>query len=380
MGKNWGIIIIFISITFVTVVVFQNRKLYTEKFDPVSFQNKYNQSQWVIPNSKHIISDEDLYTYAGYKYINGLNPILINPETPPLGKYLIGLSIVLFKNHRIISLISALLSLAIINHIVFLSTNSFLTSSIAVFLTSINTLFIDQIIHTPQLDIFQLLFFLLFIIFFLIFKMKNNIFFLLFAGFAMGFFISTKFFLASFFIFNAWLLLNYLIGKTHLKKIIFESALLNLIALFTYSYTYIGYFILGGNLRSFLGVQKWIYLFYSNTSIEISKLLGNYLSLIFFNQWKFWSEGYPFIHYKYWTIFWPVVFIVGSFSIYKLFTEKKAKEKKLLILLAAFLIIYNLFLFVTPVYPRYLLLLFVPLNILIAIYIGKIIQTKLIHD
>src|SRR3990167_1849764 len=123
MGKNksaliLSLLLLILSFFYLFSVILQNKKLYTEKFDPKLYEKKYYQSQWVVPNSKNIISDEDLFTYAGYKYIKGLNPILINPETPHLGKYLIGLSIVLFNNQRVMSLFIALFSLVFIYRII----------------------------------------------------------------------------------------------------------------------------------------------------------------------------------------------------------------------------------------------------------------------
>ena len=371
MGKSWGIVIIIISLVFLSTVVYRNKNLYTTKFDPSIFEKKYNQSQWVIPNSKNVISDEDLFTYVGYRYIKGLNPILINPETAHLGKYLIGLSIILFKNQRIMSLIVGFLSLLVLSHIVYYSTKSLIASSIAIFLTSINTLFSDQLIYAPQLDIFQLLFLLLFMIFFLIYKKTGIKLFLLSAGLSLGYFISSKFFLVSFIIMNLVLFIYYFIRKIDFKKIFVELAVLNIVSLLTYVFTYVAYFLYGGTFRGFLGVQKYIFIFYKSSRIEISKLLGSYLNLIFFNNWRYWTDGYPIIHYQYWSILWPVVFILGLISAIKFMKDKKARKDDLTVLLTSFLIVYNLFLFVTPIYPRYLLLLFVPLNIIIAIYFGK---------
>src|SRR3990167_3285667 len=59
-------------------------------YDPVYWEKRYLESQWVNPMSKHPIGDHGLYTWAGWAYVHGENPILINGETPPLGKYFIG--------------------------------------------------------------------------------------------------------------------------------------------------------------------------------------------------------------------------------------------------------------------------------------------------
>jgi len=157
MGKNWGNLILFFSFIYLLTIIILNKQLYSKKFNFSQFEKKYYSSQWAIPHSKNVISDEDLYAYAGFKYIKGLNPIHLAPEVPPLGKYLIGASIYLFNNQRVASLIFTLLSLAVIYHLIYFSTKSNFASSLGVLLTTLNTLFTDQIIHSPQLDIFQII-------------------------------------------------------------------------------------------------------------------------------------------------------------------------------------------------------------------------------
>src|SRR3989344_7914894 len=44
------------------------------------------------------MSDEDLRAFAALEYISGKDPLLVNFEDPPLGKYLIGLSYLFIGN------------------------------------------------------------------------------------------------------------------------------------------------------------------------------------------------------------------------------------------------------------------------------------------
>ena len=371
-----SIVIIFISLLYIFFILTKNRKLYTTSFNPKLYEKKFNQSQWVIPESKNVISDEDLYAYSGYKYIQGLNPILISPEVPPLGKYIIGGSILAFQNQRIASVIAAVLSLVVIAYVVYFFSESVLATSIAVALTVFNTLFIDQIIHAPQLDIFQLLFIILFLLFFLKYQKSKSPFFLLLAGLSAGSFLSIKFFVINYLLINTILLLFYFFKKLAIKKILFEMIIFNIISLATFIFTYGIYFLQGGSLRSFLGVQKWIFLFYNSSQIDKIRLLGSYINLIFFNRWRFWSEGYPIIHYQYWSFLWPLVFIFGIFSGFLLLKARQKVKNDLVLFLTSFVFCYNIILFITPIFPRYLLLLFIPLNILIALYFGPKIEGK----
>jgi predicted membrane-bound dolichyl-phosphate-mannose-protein mannosyltransferase len=51
------------------------------------------------------ISDATLYAYAGWRYMQGVSPDQILFEHPPLGKYLIGLSIAVFGNQNMLGFI-----------------------------------------------------------------------------------------------------------------------------------------------------------------------------------------------------------------------------------------------------------------------------------
>lgn len=62
------------------------------KFDPDYWEHYYYTSQWNVPNSPIIISDEGVYRYIGYRLVNGENPFNVDYWVPPLGKYVYGLS------------------------------------------------------------------------------------------------------------------------------------------------------------------------------------------------------------------------------------------------------------------------------------------------
>ena len=150
-------ILLICTTIYLIVILWQNQHLYTEKFNAAEFKKLYEQSQWMDPYSKKPIGDDYLYTYAGYRYIHGENPILINPEVPPTGKYLIGLSIQFTGNQRIMTVISGIVSLYFIYLITRLLSKSRVAGSVAIFLTATHTLFTDQLIHAPQLDMFHLI-------------------------------------------------------------------------------------------------------------------------------------------------------------------------------------------------------------------------------
>ena len=67
---------------------------------------------------------------------------------------------------------------------------------------------------------------------------------------------------------------------------------------------------------------------------------------------------------------------MGNAAGLKRFISKKVKKNNLTLVLISFIAVYNAFLFIVPIFPRYLLLLFIPLNILIAVLLSKLIKIK----
>ena len=67
-----------------------------------SLEKNFLDSQYVNKHPKGWIPDEIAFSYAGGKLIKGTSPILVVPDAPPLGKYIIGLSTVLFNNDSVV--------------------------------------------------------------------------------------------------------------------------------------------------------------------------------------------------------------------------------------------------------------------------------------
>ncbi len=370
---NAVITLILLAVTAIYLIGFlwQHKDLYTQRYNPSQFKKLYEQSQWVDPLSKKPIGDDYLYTYAGYRYIQGENPILINPEVPPAGKYLIGLSIVLTGNQRIVVLLAGLISLAMVYLIIKLLSQSSVAAAIGVILTGTHSLFTDQLIHAPQLDLFQLMFLLLFFYSFFLYQKKHTPIRLICTGLLLGLFISIKIAFVFLAILDLCIGLYYLLIVKDIKKSIIEIVSLNVIALTFFVIDYGSFFFHGGNIRSFLGTQKWIYTFYSTSQIDSVRVMGSYIGLILTNSWRVWSTGYPIVHYDQWSFSWPVIFILGIISSLYLIWKKPLSE---VVFLFIFISIYNIFLFAVPIFPRYLLLLFVPLHIMIALAISRLLN------
>ena len=397
--RNLFVSVFFIILAFLYFfsVIFSISKNLFKKFDPIQAEKKYSQSQWqqsqnvspikvldewavkngftgwknyedeIVLKSKvesqrsqiikaiqdKGVSDSFLYSYVGYKYVNGANLSLLNPEHPPLAKLFIGYSIKTFGNEHILGIGLAFVMLFLVGIISFQIHGSLLLASIALFLTAIFPLFMDQIVHGPQLELYQLFFFLLVIHMLLMGFKKKKVQFYIGAGIFYGFLLSTKTLLPFLCLFSTWIVIS-------LWKKWKELAILFAFAALSFLLTYAAFFLQGGNFRSFLGLQKYIVVYYGNAHIPLLEFAGNYLRLIFTGSWKFWDSARSVSAYSEWNILWPILYIGGMVRLVQIW--KKNKNTHMLIY---FIVLYNLFVFIVPVFPRYLLLLFVPLLILL---------------
>jgi len=396
-NKVVSVLCIVIGILYFFYILTLNSKMLFSKYDPIQAEIKYSQSQWqqsqnvavdkildewaiknnytgwsnyedetanklkAQSNKQKIIkasqdkgvSDSFLYSYVGYKYINGINPSLLNPEHPPLAKYLIGLSIIIFSNEHIVGIGIAFIVLLLVAIISYQIYNSIFLASIMFLITALFPLFTDQIVNGPQLELYQLFFFLLVVHLLLMWTKKKKIIYVLFAGVFFGLLLSTKTLLPFFLLFGTWLIIGLWKQWKVLLIIFFVGAL-------TFCMTYFSFFAQGGTLRTFLGLQKYIVTFYGHSNIPLFEFVGNYLRLIFTGSWKFWDTARSVTAYSEWNILWPIIFLIGMYKLKIQWSKYKYSH-----LLIWFIILYNLFVFIVPVFPRYLLLLFTPLIILI---------------
>lgn len=104
-------ILIALFVIHVSFVIAGNWSRYTSKLDGKYWEGRYQKSQWVVSNSKNSIGDDGLYAYHGWALLQGGDPSLVNPEVPPLGKYLIGVTESVFSNNNVFGLWTSLLLL-----------------------------------------------------------------------------------------------------------------------------------------------------------------------------------------------------------------------------------------------------------------------------
>lgn len=330
--------------------IYQYKDNYLAKFDPEYWRTRYLHSQWVVPNSKESIGDDGLYTYAGWEYIHGKDPSLLNAETPPLGKYLIGISEIIFANQNIFALLSGILvlvSLFILNKIIFKDT---VLALIPVMLLSADTLFFTQL-RAPFLDTLYLG--LLILVFIFVLKEK-----LLLANIFLGLMAATKSGASTFMLVPAVIIVYLLYMKDHwqLKKFLTYLPVSILIFLLTY----LRYFLLGHNLREFLALQKWILNFYGTGAKGTPDVVWQ---ILLSGKWPTWWGQVQQV--SEWNILWPLSLIAVLYYLYKALPKRRLYKSTLL---GFWIIAYLIFLSLVPVWPRYLLMI-LPFMYIFAVWV-----------
>jgi len=323
-------------------------------------EQQYLDSQYINKHPKWV-GDEIVFSYAGGALIKGTNPVLVIPDAPPLGKYLIGISILLFDNPHIIIGISGIASLVLLY---MLSKQVLKDKFIALFPTllySSEPLFKNQFVYSPLMDLFQLVFLLSY--FYCINKAflgkKQTTLFFILASMLLGFFIATKFFVSGITILIAsvlWTLLN-----RNKKKLLTLLATIPIsVGILLASYARV--FAFGYSFREFLGIQKWVFLYHQGQII----LPLSVWPLLLLNRWYVWYGNNPVISDAQWLPTWPIITIV-SFVTIGFYLFKKIERRREVEILMLWITCYLGFLSFGQIFARYFVIL-LPILYIIATY------------
>jgi hypothetical protein len=347
--------------------------VYTEPFDKEYWYGRYYVSQWFDPVSKNPISDAGLYKVAGYDLATTHTFFKINPEVPPLGKYIYGYSILAFQNAEVASLIMYIMIVLLFYLLAGMWTKNQYLQTIATGLLIIDPLVFDHARDT-LLDLPQLIGLLLHMIAFLklfgIFSAKGTnrkeILYIILAGISLGIFISTKFAFLSAVILFADLIL-FLTFKKYFH-IIYVAGISALIYILAYGM----YFIQGNSLKEFLGTQKWILTFYLDSNVI--PVYGTVFTTLLIGLTKGWHDGATWERVKEWSLLWSYYLISSIFFSIRFFLTKKLRSPDglYLLLLTGGLVAAYVYL---PFFTRYLILL-IPLMILLSV---KLIEYSFPH-
>jgi hypothetical protein len=326
-----------------------------------ALKQTYLDSQYVNKHPKGWIPDEAVNAYAGAAYVKGVSPILIAPDTPPLGRYLIGLSALLFGNENILNLFFAVGSLFMLYMVGVQIFKNSLLSLLPPLLFSFEPIFTNQIVYTPLLDIIQLFFLLCIFYFFNKSVMKKSNLWIDFAlsNFFLGCFIATKFYITGITVVAA-----LVITLLCLKKFreCFYYLLTVPIAIFVLLLSYVRVLFDNYTLLKFLGIQKYVYVYHKSQII----LPFTVWPLLLFNQWYVWFGDKPVISDPQWRVSWPII-TLGTFGTSLLLLFKKIKIAPPILSLILWSVVYLVFFSIGQISSRYFVIL-VPILYIIVIY------------
>ncbi len=345
---------------------YRHRDYFLKKYDHVDYSLKYANSQYIDRKNPDlvIIADDQLYAYAGLEYVKGVDPTKISFEHPPLGKYLIGLSILIFNNQNIIMAVMGAVVLGLFYLIALSLFNNKIIAGFLTLLLSLEPLFKTQLI-TSLLDLPQLLGIMSAYYFYLKAQTKRGFYPLL--GVAVGFAVSVKYGLPVL-IFIACLFGDqFLRKKSNLKYLLFGL----LFSLLPFLISYFQFFKSGAGLRDFFEFQKWLFSWFTSKTAFVPKFL--IFKTIFLGLYLFWDQQIGYIYNSSWTYFWPLIYLV-FFAMFIAFLLKKLEPKKYF-LLFFWPFLYLLFLIPGAAAERYLIIImpfvYLGLGVLFKRYLVK---------
>lgn len=293
------------------------------------YENAYYSSQYVKKENPGIIPDDTFEAFVGGAFLRGVNPILIVHEHPPMGRYIIALSILLFDNPR--TLIIPLLALSFFG--LFLMLRKVLNNNLLALLPLVvyvnEPLIISKLQYVPLLEPIQLPF-IIFALYFFIqgVSQKRYVPWFLLTSIMLGFVISIRFFILGAVLVLAMIAYLVLQRKEMIKLLVFVVSLpLSLVVLFG---SYFRTIQDGYSLFQILGVQKYI-LFYHQSKLEN---LFSFWDLLLFNRWHAWWGERIIISDSTWIIAWPIatVFTTGFVLLFLLKKIKINSASKILLL------------------------------------------------
>lgn len=307
------LLIIVVIFNLVTLVA-RNKDIYLAKFDFQKTHELYINSQFASdPNERrYIIDDPELFSYAGYQYVRGVNPTDINFEHPPLVKYFFGISIFLFGNASIIQILFGvllLITIYLIGKEIF--RNHSLSLLPLVFLSS-DSLFQNQFIY-PYLDLAHILIITTAILFFLKAARDKRYYFL--SAFFLGLLVISKYL--------GFIAIPMLVAYCFLRRrddfFLYLKYIFVIVPL-VYLLTYLTFFSASSNLVDFIFLHEKIIRLYRSYLPEYP--WGEIWRILVLGDWRVWFGSEPFAKVMEWTILWPLSLIATFIALLFLRGEK----------------------------------------------------------
>lgn len=333
-----------------------------------SLKKLYEQSQYVKKKNPGIIPDQALESFAGGAFLKGTNPIHIIHDQPPMGRYALSLSILLFDNVNTIMVLLFFLSALGVFLVARLVMNSTFFSLVPLGIFINEPLFINKFYNSPLLEPIQLPFIIFALYFFIqgIIKKNYTKWFIL-TSLMLGFVIGIRFFILGVFLVLAMFLYFLTRKKTDRRFITFVLSLP--IAILVLIASYARTIQLGSSILSIFGVQKYIFYYHK---AQLSQPFS-FWDLLLFNKWHTWWGGRAITSDPQWIILWPIsAFLTLAFSISGILRKISiAEPEKILII---WIVLYSLFLSLGEASTRYFPPLLPFIYIIATSFLMKIIR------
>lgn len=307
------------------------------------YERAFNTSQYRVKNAG-IIPDETLFSYVSGAYLRGMDPILANSEHTPLGKYMIAVSIYVLHNDRFPTVIFAFLTGL---SVWVLGKKAFENATLALIplcIMTFDTLFMNQLITAPLLDIIQLPF-VFFSLAAFIYEQKHKRYIL--TSLCLGMVIATKTVVPGILLIGS-MGIFYLLKRdiSGLVKFCLWLPVSFIILVLSYTRT----FMSGYTLWDFLKFQKWIFMY------QGSKLIYPFssLRLLLFDQWQTWWAGNKIVPAVDWNILWPISTLATAALILRVIFCK-VRVNQMTIILMIWCVVYQTFLCLGVVSSRFFL-------------------------
>lgn len=336
MFKKWLPLVI--ALTGILSWLFVYRDIFFAKTDLVSVASRYSTSQYVLGDAAvEVIPDYIVYTYAASEYVKGVDPTTINFEHPPLGKYILGLSLALFGN---VVTLNFLFYCGIIY--IFWQLLKGYTKHRVLQIVGLLTLLLIKLIpdyvFQGMLDTILLFWTMLFIYVLLFNKTKYR---KLFAGLALGVFMSTKYFIPS--VLPLGIILLYVAYQEKKIRLLLEVVGT---AMFIYLISYLRFFV-SANILEFIQFEWYRFRWWTGERTMPKFLL---MQTIFLGKFKGWWATDVYEYAKNWNLAWPILFLGWLGSLPNLW--KKKNQVVLAIYASVTLVLY---LFGAAANERYLI-------------------------
>jgi len=282
-------------------LVYQNRSKYTPDYWKryQTLKTVFDGSQYMMKNWKYWIPDETVYAYAAGAYAKGANPILVESTQPPLGKYLLSLSVFLFDNENVMVALFFVLFLVGIGWMTYLLSKNIIVSGFSVLLLLFDSLFTNQLRYTPLLDIFEITF-IIWGVACIAVGLHKSIRWLFILGFLfIGLSMMVKVWITGAVFLGLVTLYSIIVKRAYIKYIVVGYGLIFAVLLVVYTRTMQS----GYSPLEIVKVQKWLFWYHE------SKINGLFTiwPLIFFNKWYVWWGNAPIISDANWSITWPII-------------------------------------------------------------------------